>query len=152
MASWIRYLVLSVLSISSVACGGSTSPSSMPINLAGTWSGLLGQSGSGTALKMTWSASQDGSSVSGPATLIKPAANIPGTGILSGTLTGSQLSLTFAVPTGSVPGFAACSITGSGSATVTNSAISGSLAATFQSCSGSGLEPTGSTQLMLTRP
>ena len=59
----------------------------MPINLAGTWSGLLGQSGSGTALKMTWSASQDGSSVSGPATLIKPAANIPGTGILSGTLT-----------------------------------------------------------------
>ena len=152
MCSWIRCLVLGVLSISGVACGDSTKPSPTPINLAGTWSGLLGQTGSGTALRMTWSVSHEGNNVSGPATLIKPSANVPATGILGGTLTGSQLSLTYTVPAGSVPGFATCSISGSGSATVTNSAISGSLAATFLSCSGSGLEPTGSIQLMLTRP
>jgi len=100
---------------------------------------------------MTWSATQNGSSVSGPATLIKPAFNVPATGTLGGTLTGSQLSLTYTVSSGSVPGFAACSIAGSGSATVTNSTVSGSLSTTFVSCTGSGLEPTGSDLLSLTR-
>src|SRR5439155_27194905 len=96
-------------------------------------------------------ATQAGSTVSGSATLLKPATSIPATGNLNGTLKGNQLTLAYEVPRGTVPGFASCSISGNGAATVTSSAISGTLTVTFTSCSGSGLEPTGSDQLAMTR-
>lgn len=151
MSAWSRCVLLGLLSVSSVACRGSTTMPSAALNLSGTWSGLLGQSASGTALRVTWVATQSGNTISGSATLIKPAADVPATGPLVGTLAGTQLSLTYMVSTGGVPGFANCSISGSGSATATGSTISGSLAVTFTSCAGSGLEPTGSNQLMLTK-
>jgi hypothetical protein len=143
-------LTVSVLCALSAACGGSTTSSSQ-LNLAGNWSGLLGQPGSGTALRLTWVATQAGTTISGPATLLKPATNIPATGTLSGTLRGTNLTLSYLVPNGTVPGFGACSITGNGSATATSSTISGALMLTFTSCAGSGLEPTGSDQLALTK-
>ena len=147
----LNRLLLGLLALSSASCGGSTGPSGPALNLAGTWSGLLGESRSGTALRMTWVASQNGNNVTGQATLVKPAPNIPATGPLSGTLTGSQLSLTYTVGAGAVPGFPSCSISGNGSATATSSTISGSLAVSFASCAGSGLEPTGSNQISLTK-
>jgi hypothetical protein len=147
----IARLVFGVCAISSVCCGRSMTAPSPSLNLAGTWSGFLGQQGSGAALRITWSVNQNGNNLSGPATLIKPAANVPATGTLTGTLNGSQLSLTYVVQSGSVPGFPTCAIAGNGSATATTSSISGTLVATFTSCSGSGLEPTGSNQLSLTR-
>ncbi len=152
MRVWIRSLILGGLAIPTLTCGGgSTTAPSGPVNLAGTWSGLLGQSGSAAALRVTWTASQTGSDVTGPAILVKPAANIPATGILSGRLTGSQLSLTYLAPGGSVQQFPGCSISGNGTATATSDTISGTLAVAFASCVGTGLEPTGSNQLALTK-
>jgi hypothetical protein len=84
------------------ACRGSTSPSP-PLDLGGAWSGMLGQPQSGSALRVTWTASQTGATVSGPATLVKPALNVPAAGTMSGTLVGSQLTLTYIVPAGGVP-------------------------------------------------
>jgi hypothetical protein len=141
---------IAVVAVVAGACRGSTSPSP-PLDLGGTWSGMLGQSQSGSALRVTWTASQTGATVSGPATLVKPALNVPATGTMSGTLVGSQLTLTYSVPSGGVPVYLSCTITGSGSATASNQTISGTLQTTFTNCLGSGLETPDSAQLTLTR-
>ena len=137
------------------ACGSAddTMTPPEPVDLTGTWTGMLGTPGSGSALRMTWAASQSGFSVSGPLTLVKPAAGVPATGPLTGTIAGSQLSLSYAVNAGSVAGFPSCSISGTGSGTFSGSTITGTLMLTFTSCSGatSGLEPSASSQLSLTK-
>ena len=133
------------------ACGGSMSPAPSPLNLTGTWTGMLGQAQSGSALRVTWTATQNGEAVSGPATFVKASLNVPATGLMSGTLSGSQLTLTYSVPTGAVPVFLSCTVTGSGSATATSQTISGALQTTFTNCLGSGLEAPDSPQLTLSR-
>jgi len=94
---------------------------------------------------------QAGTTVSGPATLVKPSLNVPAAGTMSGTLIGSQLTLTYSVPAGGVPVFLSCTIAGSGAATATPQTISGSLQTTFTNCLGSGLETPESPQLTLAR-
>jgi hypothetical protein len=146
----VRGVLVAVTGLLVAACGGSTSPSPA-LNLTATWSGILGQPQSGSALRVTWTATQNGSTVSGPATFVKPAANVPATGTMSGTLSGSQLTLTYSVPAGAVPVYLSCTIAGSGSATASSQTISGNLQTTFTNCLGSGLEPPDSTQLTLSR-
>ena len=144
LETWFQASALSL--VVAINLSGGCSPSSpSPVNLTGTWSGTLGPSMSGTALRMVWTVTQNGTSVSGPVTLSKPneIAEFPGT--LSGTLNGSSLSLSYAVPAGSVPGFASCAISGTGSAGAGTVAISGTLNVTYSSCSGfvqsSGSQP-----------
>ena len=131
-------------------CGSATSPTPA-LNVTGTWSGRLGEQQSGSALRVTWIAAQTGSAVSGPATFVKPALNVPATGTMSGTLSGGQLSLTFSVPAGAVPVYLSCTITANGSAAATSQTISGNLQTTFTNCLGSGLETPDSTQFTLSR-
>jgi hypothetical protein len=131
------------------SCDDSSTPSS--IDLTGTWTGQVGQPMSGSALRVTWAATQAGTAVTGSATLVKPAVNVPATGTLSGTLNGSQLALAYLAPAGTVQGFPACAITGAGSGAVSGDSITGTLALTFTACAGTGLEPTGSDQIELTR-
>jgi hypothetical protein len=105
---WIRGLVLSMLALTIGACGGSPpAPSQNPsLNLTGTWSGVVGAgSGGGRALRVTWTASQTSSNLSGPATLLTSPAvtDITLSGTLTGTLTGSQLSLTYVTLPGACP-------------------------------------------------
>src|SRR5215471_2744171 len=130
--------------------GGTTSPSP-PLDLSGAWSGRLGQQQSGSALRITWTASQSGATVSGPATFVKPSVNVPATGTMSATLSGSQLTFTYSVPAGAVPVYLSCAVAASGSATVSGQTISGNLQTAFTNCLGSGLESPDSPQLMLTR-
>jgi hypothetical protein len=154
MRPLIHAFGLVLLAASFVSCGASTSPSVSP-NLSGTWSGVVGAgSGGGNALRLTWLANQTGDSVSGPATVsTSPAVtNIAFGGTLSGTLAGSQLSLAFTSPPGSVSGFGNCFASGTGSATVNKNTISGNLSMTFTSCEGAGITPPASNQLTLTRP
>jgi hypothetical protein len=117
------------------------------------WTGLLGAPGSGSALRMTWMASQSGTSVSGPLSIVKPMAAVEATGPLTGTVSGTQLSISYVVTAGSVIGYPSCSISGTGSGTLSGSTISGTLTLTFTSCGGasSGLEPPASNQLSLTK-
>jgi hypothetical protein len=133
------------------ACGNSTTAPSAPINLTGTWDGLLGEAGTGTSLRMLWVATQTGQTVSGRASLVKPIADAPAFGTLSGTLTGNTLSWGYTAPAGSVRDFPACSISGTGSATAANAVISGTLVITPLQCAGSGLERPSSNQLTLTK-
>jgi hypothetical protein len=135
-----------------IRCGGGYSSSPAPtIVMSGTWSGIVGQAMSGAALRLTWQVMQTGGAVTGSASLVKPAVNVPANATLTGTLNGNQLALTFSAPAGSVQGFSSCAISGSGSATATNSTVTGTLDLTFTSCAGTGLEPTGNSQLSLTK-
>ena len=133
------------------SCSGSYTAPSDELILSGSWTGLVGQPMSGGALRLTWQVSQTNASLTGPASLVKPAVNVPANGALSGTLNGDRLSLSLSAPAGSVQGFPSCSVSGSGVATVTRTTMAGTLDLTFTSCSGTGLEPTGSSQLSLAK-
>ena len=146
----VRNVVVVLVATLASACGGGTSPSPA-LNLTGTWSGMLGQPQSGSALRVTWMATETGTTVSGPAVLVKPASNVPATGTMTGTLSGSQLTLTDTVPAGTVAVFLSCTVAGTGSATASAQTISGSLQTTFTNCLGSGLETPESPQFTLTR-
>jgi len=145
-----RFAAVSLMCVLASGCGHSTSPSTSP-NLNGTWTGMIGESQSGSALRVTWVATQSGAAVAGSATIVKPASNVPATGTLSGTLSGSQLTLTYSVPAGTVPVYLSCAVSGTGTATATDQTISGTLQTTFTSCLGSGLETPESPQLILTK-
>jgi len=144
---------LSLVVLLSVTCSRPPAEPTPPsLSLTGSWTGIVGQSMSGTALRLTWVVTQfDGTRATGTATLVKPGPNVPAAGTMNGTFSGSIMMLTYIANPGTVPGFPACTIIGSGSATATDSSITGSLSLTFASCDGSGLESTGSTQLALTR-
>lgn len=154
MLAWIR--ILAVVLVAGLlatlgACGKSSTAPSPPLDLTGTWSGLLGQSGSSSALRLTWVATQTGNSVSGIATLVKPAFNVQARGGMTGILNGSQLILTYAVPPDSIQGFSSCEIAGLGNATATSTVIDGTITLMARSCAGTGLEPPGSNELRLTK-
>ena len=122
---------------------------SPPANLSGTWSGVIGrESGGGRALRMTWTATQDGSAASGPASVLTspPLTDVIFSGTLSGRISGSQVSLTLSAQP--LPG-SDCSLSGTGSAGVATGTIAGSLDVHFTSCGV--LEPPSSNQLVLTK-
>lgn len=148
--SWIRAALLGLLGLSSATCSSSTTEPVL-LNLAGTWSGTVGQSGSGSSLRLTWVATQVNNIVTGTATLVKPTSNVPGIGTLTGTLKGNLLVVTYVVIVGTVPGFPNCAISADGSTMATESTISGSFTLIFTQCAGSGLEPPGSNALNLTK-
>lgn len=151
LRSW---MIAVLIGLPLAGCGSDRGPSSpTPTDITGTWTGFFGTPGSGTALRVTWLASQSGSSVGGSMTLVKPMANVPATGPLSGTLSGSLLSLSYVVPAGSVNGYASCSISGNGTGTLSGSTITGTMSVTFTSCDGvnSGLAPPAASDLSLTK-
>jgi hypothetical protein len=152
----MRPAAVVLLAVSIISCGGSSAAPSPtpPLNLSGTWSGVIGAgSGGGNALRVVWRASQRANVISGPATVsTSPAVtNLVFDGTLIGILSGSQLSLAYTAPPGSVPGSANCFATGAGSVAVGSGTMSGTLGIVFTSCEGLGLQPPGESQLTLTR-
>ena len=150
----VRILVMvcvAALLTTMTACDDSSTAPSPQLNLTGTWAGQLGQPGSTSALRLMWVATQTGNVVSGVATLIKPSFNVQGRGAMTGILNGDRLVLTYAIPPDSIQGFPRCEIAGIGNARATDSGITGTLALMFTSCAGTGLEPPGTIDLMLTR-
>ena len=150
----IHASVMVLLAASIVSCGSNRAPSPTMPSLSGTWSGVVGAgSGGGNALRVIWMATQNGNNVSGPATVsTSPAVtNVAFGGTLSGTLAGSQLSLAFTSPPGSVTGVGNCFASGTGSAVVSDGTMSGSLSVIFTACEGLGLQPPASSQLTLAR-
>lgn len=145
---WIHRAVLGVCLAVSAACGSNGSgsanpaaPSTPSMNLAGSWAGKMaatrsdGRPDSNPGV-VAWTASQNGSSVSGPLTLTfnnndNSGVTLSFRGTLSGTLSGTQLALTLSFPAGTFVDVPACAITGTGTATPTTSAISSSVTITF---------------------
>ena len=145
----IRRTVVSLISILVASCGGTAMMPSPPVNLSGTWSGVIGRdSGGGHALRVTWTATQDGSAASGPASVLTspPVTDVIFSGALSGRISGSQVSLTLTAQP--LPG-SDCSMSGTGSAAVATGTIAGSLDVHFTSCGV--LEPPSGNQLVLTK-
>lgn len=157
--AWRRVMAVVLVGLSMATaisgCGGSgMGPSATPTDLSGTWSGFIGSgSGGGRAVRVTWSATQTGKTISGPATLTTSPAvtDLTFSGILSGTLTGTQLSLSYVSNTGNVAVAPDCSVSGHGAAAATSASISGQLDVAFTSCGALGLQPPTSDQLTLTK-
>ena len=110
-------VVVLVAAVTLAACANSSTEPSAPLDLTGTWSGQLGEPGSTSALRLTWEATQTGNVAAGVATMVKPAFNVQGRGVMTGILDGNRLIITYAIPPDSIPGFARCEIAGLGSAT-----------------------------------
>ncbi|HEX7793098.1 MAG TPA: hypothetical protein VF456_02045 [Vicinamibacterales bacterium] len=122
---------------------------SPPVNLSGTWSGVIGQgSGGGRALRVTWTATQDGSTASGPATVLTspPVTDVIFSGALTGKISGSQVSFTLSAQP--LPG-SDCLLSGTGSAAVAAGTLTGSLNLQYTSCGV--LEPPSNNQIVLTK-
>lgn len=132
-------------------CGDSSTAPATPLNLTGTWSGFYGPQGSGTALRLNWEAVHTGNVVSGVATLVKPAVGVQARGALTATVNSDRLTLSYFVPSDSIPGFPRCAIGGLGTATATNTRIAGQLALMIESCDGTGLEPPSTPELTITK-
>lgn len=84
---------------------------------------------------MTWVLSQSGPSVSGTVTAATPEAGVVASGSLSGTLSGSTLQFSIAVPAGNVAGNPGCAVSITGIGDVTASRIS-ALYSGIASCAG----------------
>jgi len=132
-------------------CGDSTPPSEPPANLAGAWSGQFGTSASGTALRLTWTATQSGSTATGPALLVKPSVGTEIPGTLSATINGNQAALSFSAAPGNVPTVPACTAAGTGSGTIGANSILGTLNLTATACDSIGIENASSGALLMTR-
>jgi hypothetical protein len=145
-----------LITVMVAGCGSAnTALSPTPaVDLSGTWSGAVGAgSGGGTALRITWMANEAGATVSGTATLsTSPAVtDIKFVGSLTGTLTGSHISLMYAAAAEGVPATSGCSVAGGGSAVVSDATMSGNLSVTFSSCDALGLRPPAGNQFTLTK-
>jgi hypothetical protein len=149
MPSWIRRTFVSLIPLLFASCGGAATMPSPPVNLSGTWSGVVGQgSGGGRALRVTWTATQDGNTASGQATVLTspPVTDVIFSGMLTASISGSQVS--FALSAQPLPG-SDCSLSGTGSGTVTTTTLAGSLNIQFTSCGA--LEPPSNNQFVLTK-
>jgi hypothetical protein len=123
-----------------------------PVNLNGTWSGVIGQgSGGGRALRVTWAATQNGSLATGPVSVLTspPVTDVTFVGVMTGMISGSQVSLTLTTQSVVSSG---CSLTGTGTANGgTGSAnLAGTLDVHFSSACGA-LQPPASDAIVLAK-
>lgn len=142
MMMWHKVLrgsILGLCVITLVGCGDDsplasasspTGPSAAPsVNLTGSWSGMMRDEGGQNpdqGAPAGWTATQTGNSVSGPFQL-KIDEDETGDriirGTLSGTLSGTQASLTMSFPAGTFAEEPACAISGLGTSTPTSSSL-----------------------------
>lgn len=118
--------LLAFLSAGACACKSSSpteaSPPAAPsVNLAGSWRGsALDSSGQGS---LTAQLTQSGSNVSGTIVTTVAGTSIAGRGTVAGTLTGSTIRMTIAIPAGGFDApFGSCtaSMTGDGEASASS--------------------------------
>jgi hypothetical protein len=131
--------VLSLGLMLSSACVSVTTPASpsaeTTLNLGGTWSGDLNLQG--TTARMSWTLTQNGSSVGGPVLVSLPTGIVLLNGSLSGTLSGSTLAYSIAVLPGGIPSQPACTgrLDGTVTATIgTVQTLDGSYSAGASTC------------------
>jgi hypothetical protein len=167
----LQGLIAAVFLVATAACGSSPggssggsanpgAPSASALDLSGAWSGkFVFTQSDGTPDPnpgiVTWTATQAGSSVTGPLSLTVSDHGDSETfrGTLNGTLSGTQLSLTLSFPAGTFVDVPACAITGAGTATPTTSAITSTMTVSFgAACMGTVSDrPSEVDQLQLTK-
>ena len=71
MRTRIDRTVIAFIGLLVAGCGGMPAMPTEPVNLTGTWSGVIGQgSGGGNALRVTWTAAQNGMAATGPVSVL----------------------------------------------------------------------------------
>jgi hypothetical protein len=134
------------------ACGGdSTSPSEPPADLTGMWTGQIGTTATGNAVRFTWTATQSGNTASGPTRLVKPAVGTELPGTFTATINGNQAVLTLSAPPGGVPALPACAASGTGGGTVGGNSLAGTFSLAATGCAGIGIENAPGAALLMTR-
>lgn len=111
----------------------STSPATT-LTLTGNWSGSLGSPADPSPDRLTWTATQSGTSVTGPVVYTVSGRSPSLRGTMTGAISGSQVALTFTLPAGSwvpVGGPSACSETGTATATPAATSMSAPMTLTF---------------------
>ena len=123
------------------ACGseskpdGPTGPSDPAASVSGTWSGSATDSSGGGV--MSWQLTQADTSISGTVTITDTGTGVNGRGSISGTLSGSSIRFSIAIPAGGFDSpFASCSATVSGDAQASASSLTGTYTGS-NSCAGS---------------
>jgi hypothetical protein len=145
-----RLFLLSTL-IACAGCDDSAAPSESTPKVTGTWTGMIGSAMSGSAVRLTWTASQAGAGVLGVARLVKPAIGTEMPGTLSGLIAGDQIGLKFTSGRLAVPSVPDCVVFGDGSGTIRGNTITGTFSLTAMSCAAIGIESLTDAPLFLTR-
>jgi hypothetical protein len=133
----MRRIIAAVL-VAGLAAGGCgddppAGPSPAPINLAGLWRGNI--TVLGTSAQMIWTLTQNNQAVTGPVTVTLRTGIVLLNGNLSGTLSGTTLTYTIAVPPGGIIPQPTCSGQLGGTATAASpSTINGSYAVISSTC------------------
>jgi hypothetical protein len=100
-----RRLLYTLVCVAALWGCNDTTPSSPSIqsqpSVSGRWTGNLAVQG--VTGRMTWTLTQSGSSVSGPALIGLPSGTVLLNGTLTGTLTGTSLAYAIAVGPSGVP-------------------------------------------------
>ena len=112
---------------------------------------MIGSAMSGSAVRVTWTASQAGAGVLGVARLVKPAIGTEMPGTLSGLVTGNQIGLKFTAGRLAIPSVPDCIVFGTGSGTISGNTITGTFSLTATSCAAIGIESMTDAALSLTR-
>ena len=149
MRSSICRTLVTVFSLLVASCGGGAVAPSPSANVAGAWSGVIGQgSGGGRALRVTWTATQDGLTATGPAAVMTspPVTDVTFSGILTGRVVGNGVALTLSAQP--LPG-SECVLSGTGATTLGTGTLTGTLDVHFTGCGA--LEPPANDQIVLTR-
>jgi hypothetical protein len=152
----VRVALVPLFILSSSACGeGPTSPTGIgsppSLNLTGTWVGPLGPPQTNISFRATWTASQTGSAVSGPVAMFRASDNVAFDGTLAGVLSGTRLSLTYAVPRGNVPGAPDCTISATGTIDATATLLAGTMNMTAPNCEAISLLPSAVGEIALVK-
>ena len=141
-----------VSALVTAGCGDSDmSPSEPPADLSGQWTGQIGTAMSGTALRLSWTATQSGNTASGPANVLKPTVGAELPGNLTATVNGNQASLSVSAAAGSVRTLPACTASGTGSGTFGGNSVFGTFSLTATGCSSIGIESATGAALLMTR-
>ena len=141
MRTRIDRTVIAFIGLLVAGCGGMPAMPTEPVNLTGTWSGVIGQgSGGGNALRVTWTAAQNGTTATGPVSVLTspPVTDVTFSGMMSGTISGTQVTLTLS---GQPLAGSDCSLTGTGTASAASGNLAGSLDVHFSSPCGAVQPP-----------
>ncbi len=164
--TWTRNAAAGLALVALAACGRTDSNTNTPLSpsntttslvLGGTWSGTLGSPGDPDPDHFTWTAAQNGTSVTGSVVFTmtgSPPKVVNGT--MTGAADGTQVTLTFKLAAGVFSPWGApadCAMSGTLTSSPTTTSIIGTMTRTFSaSCVGTAAKTVvDSVQLSLTK-